>query len=93
MPDLAAAYTIGGRHDRVDSPPRVAEATDGGSDVVTSLGTIVPRLARCSVFKDRCAPARRDSPADAIRPQGDQAVYRDVVVRRPGATPGSPQPA
>jgi len=42
---------------------------DGGSDVVTSLGTLVPWLARCSVFKDRTASARRDSPAATSCPE------------------------
>ena len=44
-------------------------ATDDGSDVVTSRRTEVPRFARCSVFKDRYAPARRDSPGKHVPPR------------------------
>ena len=38
----------------LSSPSRHGRSHGDGSDVVTSLGTI-PRLARCSVFKDRSA--------------------------------------
>ena len=43
----------------------------------------VPRLARCSVFKDRFAPARKESlQAVTIRPEGDHRVYRPRPLRR-----------
>jgi hypothetical protein len=51
MPDLATEYTIGSRHDRVHSPPRVAEATHDGSDVVTSPGALAPQARALLSFQ------------------------------------------
>ena len=76
-----------GRHDRVDSPSRTAKPrrrVGRGHEPRNAI----PRLARCSVFKDRSGRCGRDSPSRP-RPasKGDHRVYRPMrapLARAPG---------
>ena len=59
----------GGRHDRVDSPSRAAIGRGRRVGRGHEPQDMIPWLARCSVFKDRHEPARRDSPDRRASPR------------------------
>ena len=78
MPGWPPSTQFGDRHDRVDGPPRVAEATTAGRTWFTSLGTssLGSRAAQFSRTASRLHGGTLR--AVAIRPEGDHRVYRST---------------
>ena len=89
MPGWPPSTQSGDRHDRVDGPPRWPKPrrrVGRGHEP----RDFVPRLARCSVFKDRFAPARRDSPGRHDPPRRRPASIAATLAQ--GSPAASRQP-
>jgi hypothetical protein len=82
MPGWPPSTQFGGRHDRVVSPPRMAEATTTGRTWSRASELRPSARALLSFQGPLRVRAEGNSRADAIRPEGDQRVYRPAPVCR-----------
>ena len=92
MPDWPPSTQAGDRHDRVVGPPRVAEATDGGSDLVHEPRNVRPSARALLSFQRPLRACAEGLSGQARSASKATSQYSGAGARRSRACDG-PQPA